>query len=488
MRNKRCARARRRCDAGALICLLLAQVAILAGSLCAGTVAGKPAAADHLLALELDGAYDPERGFLEATARLSFAGPADQRQLWLADGMQLGSVRAAGETLTDISFSGGELLACGRQWSELELSYSGYLDYAPDPFTVSGSSLQAGGKSSAGDHDTVDDCRFLSYARDFYPRPCLDFAGLRMNLRLPEGWNCLGSGKRSNGCAATGDGGFRFENPSAKGMALVCGRFQQIGTISGPLTVGLYGWPGFALDRYFSEAQISRILSFYERHFGSLGIHELNLLFCRGHWLGGVSYSGLIVIGVDTDIPLRTATGQRRPSLQSALMMSDAGTNLLAHELSHQWWGGLVSWKTIMDNWITEGLATFSSMLYVKETEGEKEYRRIRRDLRRFVKRFAGKAAPAEGGKLRVLFRNPEVYQSQVYAKPALMLAELADTLGEAELLRRLRSILETCRYRSLGSGEFLDLLAGGDPSLRQRLDEWIFSSDLPGDLGSKKR
>jgi hypothetical protein len=68
-----------------------------------------------------------------------------------------------------------------------------------------------------------------------------------------------------------------------------------------------------------------------------------------------------------------------------------------------------------------------------------------------------------------------------VYAKPALMLAELADTLGEDELLRRLRSILETHRYRSLGSGEFLDLLGGGDPGLRWRLNEWIFSRDLPG-------
>ncbi len=490
MRKMRCVTARRPSDVGALVCLLLAQVGILAGSLCAGTAAAKPAAteADHLLALRLDGSYDPERGLLEATARLTFAGSADERRLWLAEGMQLSSLSVAGEPLTDFSHEAGECVLRCPPGGDLELSYSGCLDQSADPFVVTGSSLRTGRQTAPGGEGPVDDCRFLSYVRDFYPHPRLDFAALQMTLRLPEGWNCLGSGTRSGGGPAVGDCGFRFENPSAKGMALVCGRFQPIGILSGPLTVRLYGWPGFDLDSHFNTAEIGRILSFYERRFGPLGTNELSILFRRGQWLGGVSYSGLIVMSVDAGKPLRTTAVQRRPRLESALAMSDAGTDLLAHEFAHQWWGGIVSWKTTADNWITEGLATYSSLIYMKGLQGEKAYERIRRDLRRFVKRFAGKAAPAEGGKLRWVFKNPDVYQSQVYAKPALMLAELADTLGEDELLRRLRSILETHRYRSLGTEEFLDLLGGGDPGLRLRLNEWILSRDLPGDLSSKKR
>jgi aminopeptidase N len=162
--------------------------------------------------------------------------------------------------------------------------------------------------------------------------------------------------------------------------------------------------------------------------------------------------------------------------------------SVVAHEIAHQWWGGIVSWETTADNWITEGLATYCSLIYMKDLLGEKEYARIRRRLRLFVKRFAGIATPSAGGKLRLLFKDPAVYQSQVYAKPALMLAELADTLGETELLRRLRSILETRRCRSLNTEEFLNLLCGDDPSLRPRLNEWIHSRDLPKELRSLKR
>jgi hypothetical protein len=111
MRNMVCVTVRRRCDVGALLFLLLAQAGILAGTLCAGNVAEKPAAAaeEHLLALQLDGSYDPERGFLEATARLTFAGPADERRLWLADGMQLSSVRVADEPSSVFPMKGGVL-------------------------------------------------------------------------------------------------------------------------------------------------------------------------------------------------------------------------------------------------------------------------------------------------------------------------------------------------------------------------------------------
>lgn len=489
MINKRWASARRRHDGRAMACRLLALMGILAGSLCAGTVAAEAAAMaeDRLLALRLDGSYDPERGFLEATARLTFAGPAEERRLWLAEGMQLNSVRVEDKPLTDFSHEAGEfLLRCPRA-GDLELSYSGFLAQSSDPFALAGSSLRTRRPKAPGAAGPVDDCRFLSYVRDFYPHPQLDFAALQMTLRLPEGWNCLGSGNRSGECAGAGDNGFRFANPSAKGMALVCGRFQPIGVISGPLTARLYGWPGLDLGSHFNTAEIGRILSFYQQRFGPLGIQELNVLFRRGQWLGGVSYSGLVVMSVDAGKPLRITAVRRQPRLESALAMSDAGTDLLAHEFAHQWWGGIISWKTTADNWITEGLATYSSIIYMRDLQGEKEYRRIRGDLRRFVKRFAGKAAPAEGGKLRLLFRNPEVYQSQVYAKPALMLAELADTISEAELLRRLRSILETHRYRSLGTDEFLDLLAGGDPGLRTRLDAWILSPDLPDEIRGKK-
>lgn len=36
-----------------------------------------------------------------------------------------------------------------------------------------------------------------------------------------------------------------------------------------------------------------------------------------------------------------------------------------AHEVAHEWWGHLVGWKTYRDQWLSEGFAEYSAMLYM---------------------------------------------------------------------------------------------------------------------------
>ena len=154
------------------------------------------------------------------------------------------------------------------------------------------------------------------------------------------------------------------------------------------------------------------------------------------------------------------------PGATSLLALDNAWNDLMAHELAHQWWGGLVSWETVSDNWITEGLATYSSLLFLKECRGEKAFARVLRRFRNDVKRYAGLGVPADGSKLKLLHRDIRIYQALVYAKPALMLAALADTIGEAELCGRLRGFLAERRGRNVGTAEFLARLSAGDERL----------------------
>ena len=56
---------------------------------------------------------------------------------------------------------------------------------------------------------------------------------------------------------------------------------------------------------------------------------------------------------------------------------SDYNTfSFIAHETSHQWWGDMVLWRSYRDQWISEGFAEYSGMLYVQlrdKTHSEKE-------------------------------------------------------------------------------------------------------------------
>src|SRR5208282_3493388 len=44
-----------------------------------------------------------------------------------------------------------------------------------------------------------------------------------------------------------------------------------------------------------------------------------------------------------------------------------------AHESSHQWWGQRVGWKSYHDQWLSEGFADFSGILYVQYRNNMKE-------------------------------------------------------------------------------------------------------------------
>jgi len=52
---------------------------------------------------------------------------------------------------------------------------------------------------------------------------------------------------------------------------------------------------------------------------------------------------------------------------------TDRATNrtysFIAHETSHQWWGDQVLWRSYRDQWLSEGFAEYSGMLYVQTRE-----------------------------------------------------------------------------------------------------------------------
>ena len=453
-------------------CLLLLIV-----SICARTLSGfaaDPVAAvvddSRLRSIVIDVFFDPVRNFLDATARLCFARPAAERRLWLAEELQLSSVRSGVTPVLDYKRNSGLVLVQCPGQDELELRYSGWLVRNLDSIEAS---LELGIPENKA---PLDDCCLLSYIKDFYPHPQLDFTPMKMNIRIPAGWNCLGSGTLLSVRPEAAGNTFMFDSSETKGMALVCGRFSQIGLIAGTVPIRLHGRPGFRFNSYFREADIGRVLSFYNEQFGTLNLPELNVLFRSGRYFSGTSYNGLIVLNVNEAWTSLSPKARRNIQGESPLLMIDAETDLLAHEIAHQWWGGLISWKAITDNWITEGLATYSAMLYLRELHGDKAYRKIRNRLRRQVKKYTNQGIPADGFKLKLLIRDFKVYQTLVYAKPALMLAALADKIGVGELSLRLRSILKECRCRNVDTAEFLRLLSGEDAELHAKLKRWICS------------
>ena len=70
--------------------------------------------------------------------------------------------------------------------------------------------------------------------------------------------------------------------------------------------------------------------------------------------------------------------GQGFPSLLMIPATDRANKNtysFIAHETAHQWWGGIVAWRSYRDQWLSEGFAEYSGILYtgMRDSKGSKD-------------------------------------------------------------------------------------------------------------------
>ncbi len=165
---------------------------------------------------------------------------------------------------------------------------------------------------------------------------------------------------------------------------------------------------------------------------------------------------------------------------------------LLPHELSHQWWGNLVSVDNTADGWMLEALATYTSLLYIERTQGAAELDKVLRwyrdDLLR--KTEAGAAVDAEGpiamGERLRSAEASSAYQVIVYEKGAWIFHMLRRAMGDESFERFLRSLPERFAFQALNNRKLQEaaaefLPAGArDPELEDFFDQWVYHTGIP--------
>jgi aminopeptidase N len=170
----------------------------------------------------------------------------------------------------------------------------------------------------------------------------------------------------------------------------------------------------------------------------------------------------------------------RRLRSDSPVVFGDVNRDNLVHELAHQWWGGVVSWKTYQDQWLTEGLAQFSTLLYLENMLWASPFRRVVAGVKRWLMRANDAGPVIYGRRIANLSEDLRTFQSIVYNKAALVFLMLKEILGEEELLLRLRQVLVDCKHQSLVSARFIQHVSRGEIRLLKFFNGWIYSRKLP--------
>jgi aminopeptidase N len=150
-------------------------------------------------------------------------------------------------------------------------------------------------------------------------------------------------------------------------------------------------------------------------------------------------------------------------------------TNLISHELAHQWWGNLITCENWNHFWLNEGFATFMTAAYNEYRFGKQKYEA---DINSY---FAVYKAIRDGGKDKPLvfnnWSNPtKDDRNLVYFKGAYVLHLLRIELGEQKFWYGIKSYSQKYFGQSVNTFEFQKSMEEAvGHNLDKFFNKWIY-------------
>ena len=172
----------------------------------------------------------------------------------------------------------------------------------------------------------------------------------------------------------------------------------------------------------------------------------------------------------------------------SAITISKAFINgtlnyetLWAHELSHMWWGDMVTCKTAADMWLNEGFATFNEAFTTENIYGLAAYKNWIRPNHHKVVQFAH--VPQNDGAYFTMNNIPEshTYGFTVYQKGADLVHTLRNYMGDSAFFAGSHYYMNQFAYSNANSYDLRDALtAGSGIDMTRFFDDWVFTPGFP--------
>ncbi|HLE68569.1 MAG TPA: M1 family metallopeptidase [Vicinamibacteria bacterium] len=179
---------------------------------------------------------------------------------------------------------------------------------------------------------------------------------------------------------------------------------------------------------------------------------------------GGMEAATAIFYGEDL------VKGERDPRIR----------DIIIHEIAHQWWGNAVTEADWDDVWLSEGFATYFTLLFREHAYGRDDFVRGLEDARRKVLEFHQK----EPG-YRIVHENlddmEKVTTLQTYQKGAWVLHMLRAVMGDEAFWRGIRAYYAEFSSRNATTDDFrraMEEASGRD--LARFFRQWLYRGGLP--------
>jgi aminopeptidase N len=153
---------------------------------------------------------------------------------------------------------------------------------------------------------------------------------------------------------------------------------------------------------------------------------------------------------------------------------------VVAHELSHQWFGNLVTCKDWSNIWLNEGFASYSEALYWQESRKENKFLfMVHQDMARYLEEAT---KSYKRPIVTRVFKHPdELFDAHSYQKGSCVLHMLRHHIGNTSFKSSLKEYLLSHKYGNAEADDFrriCEKVSGKD--LQQFFGQWLFKKGHP--------
>ena len=214
---------------------------------------------------------------------------------------------------------------------------------------------------------------------------------------------------------------------------------------------------------YDFDEPTKKVLEFYSAYVGSYAYEKLaNIQTPSVN--GGMETSSAIFYGEDL------VNGKRDERIR----------NIVIHEIAHQWFGNAVTETTWDDAWLSEGFATFFTLLFIENEYGKEEYKKGISKAKKTVFDLSLKIPDFSIISNRTAENEP-VTNGLTYQKGAWVLHMLRDLLGEKSFQKGIRTYYAKYFNSNTTTDEFrLEMEKASGKDLKLFFKQWLYQPINP--------
>jgi aminopeptidase N len=236
---------------------------------------------------------------------------------------------------------------------------------------------------------------------------------------------------------------------------------HHAGSVNGiPIATWVYPQDRDAGYRDF-ERVTRQVLAYFDEHIGPYPYEKLANVEAAGLG-GGTEHASAIFYGE------KSVTGAERID------------RLVAHEIAHQWFGNAVTERDWDDVWLSEGFATYFTLLFVEHAQGRDAFvdglKRSRQSVVDFERKTPG---------YRIVHDNladmSRVLSGQIYQKGGWTLHMLRGLIGAETFWTGIREYYRRYRDANASTDDFRAVMEEvSHTELRWFFDQWLTRGETP--------